>query len=124
MSQSVRRAGVTAAILICGLTPATAIAQQRLPAEPPPARAYENPTLRSKPPTELGGGSATPTPTPTPEPTATATPEPTTPQAATPSPSSSDLPRTGSDPLRVALAGMALLGFGLTLRLRDAGRSA
>lgn len=66
-----------------------------------------------------GNGQATPTAEPTPE--ETSTPEPSPTPAATAKPGGGKrgkrLPDTGSDPLRVGLMGLTLLGFGLSLRL-------
>lgn len=83
-----------------------------LVAAPAPAQQpYSQPRLRDKP---RGGfhGQATATPTAT----ATATAEPT----ATPHRRTAALPNTGADPLRLALAGLTLIGFGLALRFRVA----
>ena len=81
-----------------------------------PGMAQKGPTgppLRDKP--KNGFGRKTPTPTPTATATASVTATPTA--TATPD---GQLARTGADPLRLALAGLALLGFGLSLRFRIA----
>ncbi len=112
MSLRLRHAGPLAAVLLCTVVPAPALARNGddvLVAQIAQARAAKDPfralpPLRRHPRTRLGG-DATPTPTPT----ATATPA-----------GKSDLPSTGSDPALVALVGLSLLGFGLSLRLRVA----
>lgn len=107
MFTRVRHLRPLAAVLVCTLAPAPALAQTSSQATP-----FGEPRLRRHPEQRLGG-RPTPTPTPTATATAGATPAPT----ATPKP---DLPATGSDPGVVALAGMTLVGFGLSLRLRVA----
>jgi hypothetical protein len=110
MSVAVRRAVPVAALLVCVLATASAHAQGRPPKEPP---------LTGKPPVPLG--TPTPTPSATPSPTATATPTAT--PTASPRPTASAAPgrgahlaRTGSDAGLLALAGVSLLGMGLSLR--------
>jgi hypothetical protein len=104
MSLRVRLTGVLAAVLIC------AVAAPALAQDP-----FASPVLRDKP----KGGFATPTPTPSPTATATATPTASPQPTATPHPRKhGQLADTGADPLRLALAGLALLGFGFSLRLR------
>ncbi len=116
MSLRVRHAGPLAAVMLCAAVPGAALARNRddmLVAQIAQARPAKDPfggltPLRSHPRTPLGG-DATPTSTPTPRATATATPV-----------DRSGLPSTGSDPALVALAGLSLFGFGLSLRLRVA----
>ena len=135
MSTRVRRAAVTAAAtLLCAGAATPARAQQ--------GGAYSSPVLTNDFPGK-GGVQRTPTPSPTPRATRTArpTPEPTavptrTPRprpTPTPTPTASpeptatakpddgggkgNLPETGSDPLRVGLMGLTLLGFGFSVRL-------
>jgi hypothetical protein len=94
------------AVLICALA-APALAQDP----------FRSPVLRDKP--KGGFAQTTPTPTATATPSATASPTPT--PTATPRPRRhGELADTGADPLRLALAGLSLLGFGLCLRLRIA----
>lgn len=109
MTMRARRAGPLAAVLLCTLLAAPAHAQTSSAGSPP-----DQPRLRKHPEQRLGGRA---TPTPTAGATATATATPTAAPSATPKP---DLPATGSEPGMVALAGMTLLGFGLSLRLRVA----
>ncbi len=118
MVSGVRRAGVTAAVLLCAFPASPALAQQGEP--------FSEPPLSGEFP-DGSGSQATPTPSPTatrtatPTATATRTPQPTatpTPTAtAKPGRGNKDLPNTGSDPLRVGLMGLTLLGFGVSLRL-------
>jgi hypothetical protein len=107
MSVRVRLTAASAAVLICAAA-APALAQ-----EP-----FASPVLRDKP--KGGFTEKTPTPTPTASPTATATASPT--PTATPRRHGKDgaLAETGADPLRLALAGLTLLGFGFSIRLRIA----
>lgn len=72
-----------------------------------PAAAQEPPVLTEDPPTQLDGS-------PTPAPTPTATPSPTATASAGPR---EELADTGSEPALLALAGLSLLGMGLSLRL-------
>lgn len=93
------------------LLPAAAQAQSDEP--------FSSPGLRG----QIPGGSAQGTATPTPEATETATPEPTATAEATATARPKrprELANTGSDPGRVALMGLVLVGFGLSLRLRIA----
>jgi hypothetical protein len=104
MSLRVRLTGAMVAVLICAVT-APALAQDP----------FASPVLRDKP----KGGFATVTPTPTATASATASPS-ATPTATPRSKKHGQLADTGTDPLRLALAGLALLGFGFSLRLRIA----
>lgn len=100
------RLAVCAALILALLT-APALAQQP----------FSQPKLRDKPKGGFSGqATATPAATATATPTASATAEPT----ATPRHRTASLPNTGADPLRLALAGFALIGFGLALRFRVA----
>lgn len=107
--------GALAATLLCVAWAAPAAAKRPGP--------FSEPRLRTHPKTELRGGTPTPTATATatatrtatPTPTATATTEPTT--TGTPTAGNAGLPNTGADPVRVAVAGLTLVGFGLALRL-------
>jgi hypothetical protein len=125
MVHGVRRAALTAALIACVVFAAPALAQNGgNPGDEP----FSGPLLDNKFP----GGEAQKTPTPTPTPRETDTPEPTpspsaSPEAsptatatATPEPGGKgrkEMPNTGSDPLRVGLMGLTLLGFGLSLRM-------
>lgn len=101
----VSRTGVVVAALFCVLTlAAPALAQGP----------FSAPVLRDRPEGGFSGGQATPTPTPTASPTAT--PKAT----ATPGHRRDQLADTGADPLRLALAGLAMLGLGMSLRFRVA----
>jgi hypothetical protein len=104
MPVPVRLTGVLVAVLIC-VVAAPALAQQP----------FASPVLRDRP--KGGFAKGTPTPTATPSPTATATASPTPTPTARPG-KHGQLAETGADPLRLALAGLTLLGFGLCLRLR------
>ena len=91
------------AALLCVSLAAPALAQ----------KPFNAPKLSDEP---KGGFKAKPTATPEPTATATASPEPT----ARPRRVRSSLPNTGADPMRLALAGLTLLGFGFALRFRVA----
>src|SRR4051794_16190625 len=98
MSLRVRLTGVLAAVLLCAVV-APALAQDP----------FASPVLRNKPKGGFGTATPTATATATATPSATASPTPT----ATPRPKKGgSLADTGADPLRLALAGLALLGFG------------
>jgi hypothetical protein len=88
-----------ATLLACVLAAAPAVAQGAKPFTKPPLSAHPR----------QGLGRATPTPTATSTPRATPTAGPRR-----------NLPNTGADPMRLALAGLTLLGFGLSLRFRVA----
>ena len=108
MSMPVRRAAALAAVILCASTAAPALAQDN-------GRPFTEPPLKGELP------EATPTGTATADPTWTATPTPTATATATAGPGKKgDLPATGSDPLRVGLIGLSMLGFGLSLRFRVA----
>lgn len=112
MPLRVRRSGAIAAMLCCVLTPAAPALAQGPFTEPP---------LRGKPKGGFDGSRSTPTPTPTATlaPSVTETAEPTPSPTATPRRGGDkELARTGADPLRLALAGFTLIGFGVSLRLR------
>jgi hypothetical protein len=103
------------ALLACAFLAAPAVAQERgdvLVAQLAQATQEpgDQPPLTTDPPTELGSGEGDPTPTPTPTPTATATESP----SAEPREQLAD---TGADPALLALAGLGLLGMGVSLRL-------
>jgi len=117
MSRRARHAGPLVAVLLCFLVPAPVHAQSSSQATP-----RDQPPLRKHPQNKLGGGpartpTATATASATASPTATTTPTATPTATATPKPG---LPATGSEPGLVALAGVTLLGFGLSLRFRVA----
>ena len=119
MSRRARHAGPLVAVLLCFLVPAPVHAQSSSQATP-----RDQPPLRKHPQNKLGGGPAR-TPTATATASATASPTATTTPTATPTPTATatpkpDLPATGSEPGLVALAGVTLLGFGLSLRFRVA----
>lgn len=97
------------AALLCMVLAAPALAQ----------RPYTSPRLRDKP---KGGFGAQVTATPTARATPTATPEATATAGphATPRHNRAKLPTTGADAVSLALAGLALVGFGLALRYRVA----
>lgn len=104
----VRRAHLVACLgLLIALLALPAVASAQ---DPGP---FDAPRLSDEPP---GGGDGQPTATATPAPTATATAT----TAPTATATASDLPATGADPLRLLLAGLTLLGFGLALRFRVA----
>jgi hypothetical protein len=114
MSVVVRRAAPLAAILACALPAPGADARPRsdrlvaqIAQATPTATPGGQPQLTPRPPAPLG--TATPTPTTT----ATGTPTPAATATAT---AGGSLARTGSDAALVALAGLSLLGLGLSLR--------
>jgi carbohydrate-binding DOMON domain-containing protein len=99
------------AVLLCALA-APALAQ----------KPFNGPVLTDKPKGGFGAQTTTPTPTPTARATATATrtatATPTATATARPGRRGEPLANTGADPVRLALAGLTLLGFGFSLRLR------
>ena len=113
MSLGVRRAAPAALIVACALAVPAAHADDRLVgaiAQVQDAQTGDLPQLTDDPPGPLGTPTATPAPTSTATPTASATP------SATASPGSQELARTGSEAGLAALAGLSLLGAGLSLR--------
>jgi hypothetical protein len=98
-----------AAVFLCTLATAPAVAQGP----------FGSPVLRDKPKGGFGAKS-TPTPTATATATRTATPTPSPTATAGPRRHRGPLAETGADPLRIALAGLSLLGFGLCIRFRVA----
>jgi carbohydrate-binding DOMON domain-containing protein len=121
MPFNARRAGAVAATLLCVMTPSVVHAQAK-------NTFLGQPLITEKPPHPLrGSATATPTATATSTATATrtATPTPTATRTATPTPtatakpggSQTGLADTGLDAVAVALGGLSLLGFGLSLRM-------
>ncbi len=117
---------MTAAAVACFVAAAPALAQNGGGGADEP---FSGPVLVDDFPGDKGA-QKTPTPKPTREPTPSPTPEetetPTPTPEASPTPTATakpgrtnakDLPNTGSDPLRVGLMGLTLLGFGFSLRL-------
>ena len=98
-----RIAVLLAAILLCA--PAAAIAQT-----PTSTIEQEGAGVSTQPPVDLGPGDDEPQAN-TPPPPAAAPADPA---------AGSDLPNTGSDPRLLFLAGVALMLFGVGLRLRTA----
>lgn len=129
MSMSVRRAvAIIAAMCLCAAAPSSVHAQTPEPDPREMGTPYSEPPLKGDFP---DGQGAQQTPTATPEATATATStataEPTATATATVEPTATagpgkrgDLPNTGSETLEVGLAGLTLIGFGISLRLRVA----
>lgn len=110
MSMPARRAAAAAAVFLCAFTAGPAPAQDN-------GRPFTEPPLEG----ELPEATATATATADPTRTATATPSAAPTATATAGPGKKgDLPATGSDPLRVGLIGLSMLGFGLSLRFRVA----
>lgn len=125
MSMTVRRLAAAAAVSICALMAPPAVAQTPGAGSTPKAgngEPFDHPRLGDEFP---GGSGSQLTPTPSPTATRTSTSTPTPRPTATPRPddgknNGEELPDTGTDPLRVGLMGLTLLGFGLSLRLRVA----
>jgi LPXTG-motif cell wall-anchored protein len=87
--------------------------------EPPLKRQFPGDSKAQATPTPKPAKTAAPTATPRATATPTRTPSPTPTATAKPG-KGEDLPSTGSDALEIGLAGMTLLGFGLSLRFRVA----
>ena len=116
MPLGARSAALVAALIACLVLASAAGAAERPPklvAQFAQTQQPEEPELSEDPPTELqGDGEEEPAePESTPEPAAEAEDD----EAA---PRERELARTGSDAGMIALAGFALLGWGLALRLR------
>jgi hypothetical protein len=107
------RTVATATVLLCAVTATPALAQNGEP--------FSEPQLNGSFPGGSGSQATAATATATPEPTGTATASPSQTATSTPKPGRGrNLPNTGSDPARVGLMGLTLLGFGLSLRFRVA----
>ncbi len=109
MSLGARRAAPAAVLVACALAAPVAHADDRLVGTIAQVQGSEDlPALTNDPPTPL----ATPTPTPTPTATAAGSVTP----VASASPGAAELARTGSEAALAALAGLSLLGAGVSLR--------
>ncbi len=107
MSLGARRAAPAAVLVACALAAPVAHADDRLVGTIAQVQGSEDlPALTNDPPTPL----ATPTPTPTATAAGSATP------VASASPGAAELARTGSEAALAALAGLSLLGAGVSLR--------
>ena len=98
-----RFAVVLVAALLCA--PGVAMAQASLLAQ-------EGAGVSTQPPVQLGGDDE--------EPATGATPPAPAPSRPAPAPEAGPLPNTGSDPRMLVLVGVALMLFGVGLRLRTA----